>query len=160
MSNDRAATRCYICGHGNEQALEEHHLVPRRYGGSDSSENLVQLCGSCHNAIESLYDDDFFERLGYLFEERDWSTEDYLAGTRVSVEESIDREVWIDGSVHVFEGEEGRLHCGYCPTVFEDTNHAGLARHLRFKHGVENPYQSPLMFEESETDYSDSLHTR
>jgi len=55
---------CYICGEARQNSLEEHHLVPKRYGGSDSQKNLATLCASCHSAIEKLYDDAFFKRMG------------------------------------------------------------------------------------------------
>lgn len=142
MPNDTTATRCYICGHGNEQALEQHHLIPRRYGGSDTAENLVHLCGSCHNAIESLYDDSFYHRLSILLEERDvQDVEDDLAGDRLDPADSPDRVIPVDESPHVIEGDDDRLHCGYCPTAFDEHNHAGLSRHLRFEHGVGDPYE-------------------
>jgi len=54
---------CRICGHVNSNDLETHHVVPRRYGGSNSPSNLVTLCGSCHNALENIYDDRFYARL-------------------------------------------------------------------------------------------------
>lgn len=56
--------KCYICGDNRENSLEKHHIVPRRYGGSDRDSNLVTLCASCHSAIEKIYDDSFYERLG------------------------------------------------------------------------------------------------
>jgi hypothetical protein len=56
--------RCFICGEDNPHVLEEHHIVPRRHGGSDDPENLVTLCANCHSAIEKLYDDDVFRQLG------------------------------------------------------------------------------------------------
>jgi len=52
---------CYICGESNSNVLQTHHIIPRRYGGSDRQENLVRLCANCHQAIESLYDDEFFD---------------------------------------------------------------------------------------------------
>lgn len=55
---------CYICGHGNPDTLEEHHIIPRRYDGSDASRNLVDLCPSCHSTLERIYDDAFFGELG------------------------------------------------------------------------------------------------
>ena len=55
---------CFICGDHRPNSLEEHHVVPQRHNGSDEPENLVQLCSSCHAAIEKLYDDSFYERLG------------------------------------------------------------------------------------------------
>lgn len=58
--------QCAICGQANESSIETHHIVPQRYGGSDRPENLVKLCGSCHNAIERIYDDGFYRRLGSM----------------------------------------------------------------------------------------------
>lgn len=53
---------CHICGERNKNVFEEHHLVPRRHGGSNSDENIVTLCANCHRALESIYDDAFWER--------------------------------------------------------------------------------------------------
>lgn len=55
---------CYICGNKNRDVLEQHHIVPRRFGGSDDDENLVQLCSNCHTSVERLYDKRFYEELG------------------------------------------------------------------------------------------------
>lgn len=55
---------CFICGQRKPNSIETHHIVPRRFGGSDSDENLVDLCASCHSALEKLYDDRFYEELG------------------------------------------------------------------------------------------------
>lgn len=57
-------SRCFICGEDNDNVLQTHHIVPRRYGGSDASENLVDLCANCHQAIEAIYNDDVFRRMG------------------------------------------------------------------------------------------------
>lgn len=57
--------RCFICGEDNPNVLQEHHIVPRRYGGGDSDDNLITLCANCHEAVEKIYDDDFYARAGY-----------------------------------------------------------------------------------------------
>lgn len=56
------AERCFFCParHG----LQTHHLVPQRMNGSDLKENLVIVCGDCHDKLEKLYDRRFYERLG------------------------------------------------------------------------------------------------
>lgn len=36
-------------------------------GGSNFDENMVTLCSNCYNCIESLYDEDFIERLFQLY---------------------------------------------------------------------------------------------
>jgi len=48
--------RCQICGDVRPRSLEEHHILPRRFGGGDYEDNLVTLCASCHRALESIYD--------------------------------------------------------------------------------------------------------
>jgi hypothetical protein len=55
---------CFICGENRPNSIEQHHIVPRRFGGSDQDENLVGLCASCHAAIEKLYDKRFYDKLG------------------------------------------------------------------------------------------------
>ena len=40
--------RCRAPGCGRTRFLEVHHIVPRRRGGSNRSQNLVTLCGACH----------------------------------------------------------------------------------------------------------------
>jgi hypothetical protein len=47
---------CYFCG--SEGPIETHHVVPRRFDGEDADENLVDLCPTCHQRLERLYDDD------------------------------------------------------------------------------------------------------
>lgn len=46
---------CFICANRNENVLEEHHIVPQRYGGKDTDENTVLLCSNCHTAVEKIY---------------------------------------------------------------------------------------------------------
>lgn len=58
--------QCFICGEGTPAVLEEHHVIPRRFGGADTRGNLVTLCANCHRAIERIYSDNFFEKLGLL----------------------------------------------------------------------------------------------
>lgn len=53
---------CYFCG--KPDGLETHHIVPRRYNGTDKEENLVDLCSNCHTKIERLYDKRFYRRIG------------------------------------------------------------------------------------------------
>lgn len=64
------ARRCFVCGESNLPVLQKHHIIPRRYGGGNSNENLVTLCASCHEAIEQIYDDSFYSRL-----KDNWSVE-------------------------------------------------------------------------------------
>lgn len=56
--------RCFICGDTNEAVLVTHRVVPLKYGGDDSEENRVTLCANCHRAVNQIYDDGAFRRLG------------------------------------------------------------------------------------------------
>lgn len=62
--NQTGRENCYICGGSNADILERHHIVPRRYGGSDEPVNLVDVCPTCHRALETLYDERFYRVLG------------------------------------------------------------------------------------------------
>lgn len=53
---------CYFCGSG--PPLHEHHVIPQRFDGPDTKNNIVELCGSCHKKIERLYDKSFYEWFG------------------------------------------------------------------------------------------------
>lgn len=63
-NSDSLPNRCFICGEDTPSRLQTHHIVPRRHGGSDNSENLVRLCANCHQAIEKMYDKRFYQELG------------------------------------------------------------------------------------------------
>ena len=68
MSDQTNRESCYICGELVGHLLETHHIVPRRHGGSDNVENLVDLCPSCHQALEKIYDKRFYDRLQHALE--------------------------------------------------------------------------------------------
>jgi DNA replicative helicase MCM subunit Mcm2 (Cdc46/Mcm family) len=55
---------CYFCHEPDTHILETHHIVPRRFDGTDDAENLVTVCPTCHQRLERLYDERFFESLG------------------------------------------------------------------------------------------------
>ena len=61
---------CYICSRGNSDILETHHLIPRRFGGSDTAANIVELCPTCHSTLERLYGDWFWATVNAISEER------------------------------------------------------------------------------------------
>lgn len=52
---------CHFCG---QEPTETHHIVPRRFDGTDADENLVDVCPTCHSKLESLYDKRFYDALG------------------------------------------------------------------------------------------------
>ncbi|WP_160135699.1 HNH endonuclease [Halococcus salsus] len=69
MSNKNDES-CFICGEENSIVLQRHHIIPRRYEGSDHSENLVTLCANCHVALERIYTDKVLTQLGRAWEEQ------------------------------------------------------------------------------------------
>jgi 5-methylcytosine-specific restriction endonuclease McrA len=77
---------CRICGHRKD--LEQHHIVPRRFGGGDSVNNLVTLCGQCHNAVENIYDNRFYDRIGVALRSNNQNEDVH----RVDPAHSIDKE--------------------------------------------------------------------
>jgi len=250
---------CFFCEVTNPHAVEEHHIVPERYNGSDEPENLVDLCGSCHNKIENrMYTDRFYERLGVAVDELERVSDQMSGGIEVDARNSKDRKIpsatdhvmfeeWLvtvyisdvrDGNVpntvagliddrggeiieqyeqrleenmeleqeqrnepdlpqtdgvspvqflydhelvaeypvlmvknprenwidwehedaptleraHVQKDKQARvgdnypdyyrMHCGYCHTVYTQHQHSDMARHLRVRHGIEEPYQA------------------
>ena len=63
--NQHPRSDCYFCG--SEGPIETHHVVPRRLDGSDHSENLVDLCPTCHERLERLYNNRFYDKLEEAF---------------------------------------------------------------------------------------------
>jgi len=55
--------QCKFCNETDTDCLEQHHIVPRRHGGTNKEDNLVTLCASCHRKIESLYNKRFYEKI-------------------------------------------------------------------------------------------------
>lgn len=97
-------TACYFCD--ETACLEEHHIVPRRFGGSDDSANLVRVCPTCHRKLESLYDKRFYDQLG------------------------------VDSSPKTAEPQRcARQRC-HALTDHRVTNDAGMARYLCETHAV------------------------
>lgn len=46
---------CAICGNSyDDSLLNEHHRIPRAFGGDDSKENLRFLCAGCHQTLHRL----------------------------------------------------------------------------------------------------------
>lgn len=48
---------CYFCEDTTKENLEQHHIIPKRYNGSDKDYNIVTLCRKCHTRLEDLYND-------------------------------------------------------------------------------------------------------
>lgn len=104
-SSPNLSGSCAICGQTNVETLETHHVVPRRYGGSGSPENLVKLCGSCHNAVEKIYDDEFYHRLGQQEVNLTAGTEDEEVGVQLERRDTPDRDI-PDHTKHVSRGRK------------------------------------------------------
>jgi ATP adenylyltransferase len=67
----RAGFRCELCGiPAGERALDVDHIVPRKAGGSDSTENLQALCWLC-NTNKGAGDDTDFRHVDALHAHRE-----------------------------------------------------------------------------------------
>lgn len=58
--------KCMECGKSNT-VLEVHHIKPRRLNGSNTLNNLITLCGKCHQkteGVEEKYMQHYFDMLG------------------------------------------------------------------------------------------------
>ena len=44
------ANRCSVCG-WDKAACDIHHIVERKYGGTNNLDNLVILCPNCHRSV-------------------------------------------------------------------------------------------------------------
>lgn len=67
--------------------MEQHHILPRRFGGGDNEDNLVTLCASCHRGIESIYDKQFWASVGLRPSSDEHSVEEF-ADRRLAFDES------------------------------------------------------------------------
>jgi hypothetical protein len=106
---------CFICGDQRQNSLEQHHIVPKRFNGSDDDENLVTLCASCHAAIEKLYDRRFYEELGV--EKQIDDTACGLDGCTATADKPLDDhgDTFRVCSDHAEKCGAGRgLYAGYC----------------------------------------------
>lgn len=79
--------RCEICGDARPRSMEEHHVLPRRFGGSDVDKNLVTLCASCHQAVESIYDKRFWTSVGLRPSDSEHTVEEFV-DRRLSIDEA------------------------------------------------------------------------
>lgn len=105
--------RCYICGEDNPNVLQTHHIFPRRLGGEDSPGNLVRLCANCHQAVESIYDDAFFDRV--FTQATEWSE---ASSVREAVEAYVEAEIGTTegGRIQIpprGDSERGELYQNY-----------------------------------------------
>ena len=61
----RDGCKCMECGKSNT-VLEVHHIKPRRLNGSNTLDNLITLCGKCHQktkGVEGQYMQHYFDML-------------------------------------------------------------------------------------------------
>ena len=63
---ERDNNKCRFCE--TEENLHTHHVIPRSVQGSDELSNLITVCQSCHNTIESTQGK-ALKRLKQKFEE-------------------------------------------------------------------------------------------
>lgn len=61
MTEQYPRDRCYFCSSTDE--IESHHVLPKRFGGPDTDDNLVDVCRQCHQKLENLYDAQFWSKI-------------------------------------------------------------------------------------------------
>jgi|TARA_Y100000114_G_C11617932_1_gene258251 hypothetical protein len=54
---DECQTMCWCCGRQTKH-LQRCHIVPKSLGGPDSPDNIVPLCGHCHDKAPDVDDKD------------------------------------------------------------------------------------------------------
>lgn len=56
MTDKFKTASCHVCAGPpvDTRLLHEHHRHPKGYGGTDDPENLIWLCGSCHDLVHRL----------------------------------------------------------------------------------------------------------
>ncbi len=67
-------SNCYFCHNEHTELLETHHIVPRRFNGSDDPKNLVSVCPNCHRKLERLYNKRFYDTVETAVEDVDVAT--------------------------------------------------------------------------------------
>jgi hypothetical protein len=67
--------------------MEEHHVLPKRFGGGNHEQNLVTLCASCHRAVENIYDKTFWTSVGLRPSDGSHTVKEFI-DRRLSVDES------------------------------------------------------------------------
>jgi hypothetical protein len=66
--------KCQICNTKSE-FLEKHHIIPKSRGGSDSKNNLIELCSNCHGKAHNI---EFKNERGGLVKEGAKRTKDQV----------------------------------------------------------------------------------
>lgn len=67
---------CEVCGaHGR---IETHHIIARYRGGTDSPENLINLCKKCHDALTHTLKDPEWSMAPDLMRDRFKRIEQYI----------------------------------------------------------------------------------
>lgn len=101
----KTGLRCWYCGyepqHTSVDYLTIDHVIPKTYGGSDRTENLVPACRSCNSSKGNKGLEDFRRHVSLRENEIP-----YFTGQQVE---------WLSGKgfqmpkvpVHMFWGEEG-----------------------------------------------------
>jgi len=44
---------CIFCGYDEFDALELHHLIPKKKGGKETKSNIITICANCHRKIHN-----------------------------------------------------------------------------------------------------------
>jgi transcription elongation factor Elf1 len=90
-----ANSRCPFCGEQEVTTLEIHHIHPQSEGGDDQPQNLILVCGNCHNKITNgvISDVDVFRKKIELLSGRQSPINKASAGNVITLEHSVNTGV-------------------------------------------------------------------
>jgi len=100
---------CYFCGSSAD--IEEHHILPQRFDGSDSDGNTVDVCHECHWKLERLYNKDFWESIG-VDDPRATKESHVSCDIHSCMEPSVQQYGTSEGIVHRCEDHKRELGSG------------------------------------------------
>lgn len=106
---------CYFCG--EIERIEQHHIVPRRFNGDDTDENLVSVCPTCHSKLETLYDKRFYDELGVETEPETETGGECSHGDCTSKDTTILRNSHRDIEIAVCDGHRECCNTGNMMTA-------------------------------------------
>jgi hypothetical protein len=89
---ERDEYRCFRCESTNRKNLTVHHIIPRSEGGKENRNNLITLCGNCHDLVEVSG----FRSLVEIIASADFSPilEKEIKEVHKRVEEDFERPEW------------------------------------------------------------------
>lgn len=133
-------TNCYFCG--SEGPIETHHIAPQQFDGSDDESNLVDLCPTCHERLERLYDKSFYQELGLEPSDGNGGEVDVIepsppeevVAVKTFIKENTDEVRWPEGVPVEFVIEEIDMSNDEAKDAIEESKQLGEVYEPRTDH--------------------------